>query len=188
MLCKGLVTGGPTFLKVAGLLSCTVGRLVLSLPSYWIFKWLSPVLGENQEALNTLKLFAVNLPGASSIDWCVWLLVGWALPCQPVQCILLPSTLWLGKPSQNTLDSLGAASLLSSSRPKRWHIIIKRERVWRNLWKDTPISSIAAGTQKLQAALLCMEGVCFICPNIPPKSLYLKPSCSLCLLTVGLFE
>lgn len=34
MLCKGIVTGGPTFLKATDL--CTVGRLVLkvSLPSY----------------------------------------------------------------------------------------------------------------------------------------------------------
>lgn len=34
MLCKGIVTGGPTFLKATDL--CTVGRLVLKvfLPSY----------------------------------------------------------------------------------------------------------------------------------------------------------
>lgn len=67
MLCKGIVTGGPTFLKATEGSLCTVGRLVLkvSLPSYWIFKRPSLVLGEYHEHINTLKLFAVNLPGAS---------------------------------------------------------------------------------------------------------------------------
>lgn len=79
MLCKGIVTGGPTFLKATDL--CTVGRLVLkvSLPSYWSFKRSSLVLGEYQEPRNTLKLFAVNLSGASSLYWCVLLVEGWTL-------------------------------------------------------------------------------------------------------------
>lgn len=79
MLCKGIVTGGPTFLKATDL--CTVGRLVLkvSLPSYWIFKRSSLVLGEYQGPRNTLKLFAVNLSGASSLYWCGLLVEGWTL-------------------------------------------------------------------------------------------------------------
>lgn len=57
-------------------------------------------------------------------------------------CSALSHLLLGDEESKNTLDSLCAAWLLSSSSPKRWCIIIKRERVWRNLWKDTPISSL----------------------------------------------
>lgn len=103
----------------------------------------------------------------------------------PPTSYFLPPTLCLGKLSENKLDSLGKASLLSSlplswfqkSVPRDSVFLLKDKEVWRNLQKDTPVGYIVARDAETPSYWVvpgrCKSSVCLHISvlHLPPLSL-----------------
>lgn len=139
MLCKGIVTGGPAFLWAAGLLPCTVGRLVFNVCCQAIEFLKGPPWswGSARRTLNTLKLFAVNLSGASQ---CLLVcFVGGKVNSSQTACAEYPPTSYFVirkakleqacQPLYSFIVLLPSSILLSSEgSPETWCILVKGKR------------------------------------------------------------